>query len=249
MLHGSGPGATGWSNFRTNIGVLARDFRVLAVDMPGWGASDTQVPGRPWQPVETLVAFLDRLGIERATLVGNSMGGMTAVHTAVAHPKRVSHLITMGAPAPGDNIFDAGGITEGLKVLMAAYRDPSPAMMKQLVQVMCYDPAMATSELAELRSAAARARPEHLDSWNAAWSAGHPFAEYARLGPQLASIIAPTLALHGRDDRVVHFENSLRLVAAIPDARLMLVNRCGHWLQIERSAEFNRVVAQFITSN
>jgi 2-hydroxy-6-oxonona-2,4-dienedioate hydrolase len=62
------------------------------------------------------------------------------------------------------------------------------------------------------------------------------------------SIRTPALLFHGRDDRVVHYENSLALVALIPDSRLVLLNRCGHWAQVEHAAEFNRLVADFISN-
>ena len=250
LLHGSGPGATGWSNFRPNIGPLARDFHVYAVDMPGWGESDTQTDDTGRDHPQALIDFMDTLGLERAALVGNSMGGMTSLGAAIRFPERVSHLITMGAPAPGVDIFSpGGGWSEGLKVLMAAYRDPSPERIKQLVQIMCYDQSMATDELANLRSAAALSHPEHLASWNAVFDGPPQHNPYFDLTRQLGEITAPTLAIHGRDDRVVNYEHSLRFVSGIPDSRLLLINRCGHWVQIEHAAEFNRTVAEFIANN
>jgi 2-hydroxy-6-oxonona-2,4-dienedioate hydrolase len=74
LLHGSGPGATGWNNFSHNIEPLARRFRVLAPDMPGWGASDECTPDR-LDHVDAALQFMDALGIDRAAFVGNSMGG------------------------------------------------------------------------------------------------------------------------------------------------------------------------------
>ncbi|MFJ8003932.1 alpha/beta fold hydrolase [Streptomyces fagopyri] len=250
LLHGSGPGATGWSNFRPNIEALAAHHRVLAVDMPGWGESDTQTAETGRDHVETLLQFLDEVGVEKAALVGNSMGGMTAISTAVRHPDRVSHLITMGAPCPGPSLFSAGnGPSEGLKVLIEAYQEPTSENMKRLVRIMCFDPALATDELAALRSAAATAHPEHLRSFlegATATPAESSTAAFFGLAAQLSSINTPTMAIHGRDDRVVHFENSLRLTTVVPDSRLVLLNRCGHWAQIEHASEFNRLVASFV---
>lgn len=245
LLHGSGPGATGWSNFRPNIPALAENYRVLAVDMPGWGESDTQTEETGRDHPTALVDFLDHVGIEKAALVGNSMGGMTSIETAVRYPERVSHLITMGAPCPGTNLFSAGnGLSEGLKVLVQAYEEPTAANMKRLVQIMCYDQAMATDELAALRSSVATAHPEHLRGYLAARS--NPFPVFFQLAPRLRDIAVPTMAVHGRDDRVVSYENSLRLVASVPDARLVLLNQCGHWAQIEYADEFNSLVTQFV---
>jgi 2-hydroxy-6-oxonona-2,4-dienedioate hydrolase len=249
LLHGSGPGSTGWSNFRTNIATLAQDFHVYAVDMPGWGQSDTQTRETGYDHVAALIAFMDALDIDKAALVGNSMGGITSISTAILHPERVSHLISMGAPVPGQNTWGANGLSEGLKVLFRTYQNPTIENMKEVTEVMAFDPALTSGDLAALRLDAALAHPEHLDSWNNA-PRGNPLStEYFSYGPRLAEITAPTLALHGRDDRVVSYEQSLRLVSAVDNARLLLINKCGHWAQIEHAVEFNRVVRDFIQNN
>jgi 2-hydroxy-6-oxonona-2,4-dienedioate hydrolase len=66
---------------------------------------------------------------------------------------------------------------------------------------------------------------------------------------QLMKMQIPTLLIHGRDDRVVRYEHSLMLVAHIPNSRLVLLNRCGHWAMIEHAAEFNRLVTDFVLNN
>jgi len=249
LLHGSGPGATGATNFGPNIGPLSETFRVIAIDMPGWGESDTQTKDTGRDHVAALVDVLDALDIQQAALVGNSMGGMTSLMTAILHPDRVSHLITMGAPSPLPPLFAAGGgVSEGMKILLHAYREPTAANMKRLVEVMCFSPSMATDELAEARSAAALARPDHLDSWNSQFDGGSFMPPFFTMGPRLREIVAPTLLIHGRDDRVVHFEHSLSLASQINDSRMVLLNRCGHWAQIEHAEEFNRLVTSFVTA-
>jgi 2-hydroxy-6-oxonona-2,4-dienedioate hydrolase len=65
----------------------------------------------------------------------------------------------------------------------------------------------------------------------------------------LLTLKVPTLLIHGRDDRTVHFEASLRLVGMIPNSRMVLINRCGHWAQLEHAAEFNRLVDDFVAHN
>lgn len=243
LLHGSGPGATGWSNFGPNMGVLADHFRVIAVDMPGWGSSDA-VTVDERDHVQAAVELLDALGIERAAIIGNSMGGMTAIRFAYTHPERISHLITMGSGSPGPILFGFGdGPTEGLKALNAAYLDPSPERMLDLVRIMTFSEDMVDPGIAEQRSATARSRPDHLENFIAGFGR-RPFIDTTRLG----EIAAPSLLFHGRDDRVVHYEHSLKLCAAIPDSRLVLLNRCGHWAQLEHAGEFNRLVTDFLTA-
>ncbi len=246
LIHGSGPGATGWSNFNPNIGTLADDFHVYAVDMPGWGESSPRAAADYRHP-EVVVQFMDAVGIERAALVGNSMGGMIAIAVAARNPERVSHLVTMGPGSGGVTIMDAGGgLSEGLKILYKGYADPSPENFEATVAVMTYDtPAEVAAPLARQRSANARKHQEHLDNWLQGSVDGPPL-RYGATEREIMSIQAPSLLIHGRDDRVVPFEHTLRLVRMIPDSRAYLVNRCGHWAQLEHAAEFNRVVRDFV---
>lgn len=246
FLHGSGPGATGWSNFAANMKYLSKNFRCLAVDMPGWGKSDP-VSREDRNHARTAIEFMDALGIEKAALVGNSMGGATSIHTTVANPERITHLITMGAGGGGPMLYGAGdGPTEGLKILNKGYRDPSPETMMELVQIMTYDPEFATQELAEERSRNARSRQDHLDNFIAGMKL--PRGVFAT-NEEIASIKAPTMVIHGRDDRVVHYENGLKLVTLIQNSRLVLLNRCGHWAQLEHADEFNELVENFVRNH
>lgn len=250
LIHGSGAGATGWSNFRPNIGPLAEDFHVYALDCVGWGRSDAATADE-YDHVAMVVEFMEELGIERAALVGNSMGGMIATAVAARHQQKVSHLITMGPGAfiSMPTLFGFGdGPSEGLKILIEGYANPTPETMKRLVDVMTFGPEHATDELAELRSAAATARPDHLANALASFRTGGPVRNAVTV-EEAQGISAPALLIHGRDDRVVHYEFTLRLVATIPNSRAVLLNRCGHWAQIEHAAEFNRLVRDFVLAN
>ncbi|MCL2583572.1 MAG: alpha/beta fold hydrolase [Streptosporangiales bacterium] len=249
LLHGSGPGATGWSNFSGNIEALAESFHVYAVDMPGWGESDP-ITVDTLDHVETAVQFMDALNIEAAAFVGNSMGGHTSIKLAIKHPGRVTHLITMGAPVSmTQKMFVAGdGPSEGLKQLVEAYRDPSADNMRKLVEIMCFDKQrFATPELAKARSDAALARPEHLRNYLEGLPVT-PLGGWASL-EDIPKITVPSMFIHGRDDRVVSFEQSLYLVSAVANSRLVLLNQCGHWAMIEHAEEFNRLVADFVANN
>lgn len=246
LLHGSGAGASGWSNFSGNIDELSQHFRVLAVDMPGWGESDPCTIDQ-LDHVEALKQFMDALGIEKAALVGNSMGGMTVLRMSTTHPERVSHAITMGSGSvKTPKLFSAGdGPTEGLKILIEGYRNPSPDTIRKLVEIMCFDKGFATDELCQKRSDAAKAKPEHLKNYLDGIPKGGPVPVTVKLEDLNTSTI-PFLLIHGRDDRVVPYEHSLLLLANIPNSRLVLLNRCGHWAMIEHAKEFNRLVIDFV---
>lgn len=252
LLHGSGPGATGWSNFSGNISeIAAAGFRVLAPDMPGWGDSDA-VRAEDMDHDADLTDFLDALGIDNAALIGNSMGAHTAIRFATLHPNRITHLGTMGASLGrgAASLFGPGdGPSEGLKVIARAYREASPENMKALVEIMTFDKQrFATPELAALRSEAALSRPEHLRNYIDGLPLGSPIPVKVDRD-KIPKITAPTLLIHGKDDRVLHYEISLWLLANIPNSRLILLNRCGHWAMIEHADEFNRLVIDFLTHN
>nr|BFE55555.1 alpha/beta fold hydrolase [Dactylosporangium thailandense] len=249
LIHGTGPGATGWSNFAPNIEPLSRHFRVIAVTMPGWGESSRQSAASGFDQGEAVKQLMDALDIEQAAIVGNSMGGGVGIIMTARWPERVSHLITMGSGVWGVNVLSPAGMSEGFKVLVEAYQDPSPANFKRLVHVMCFDPTFATDELAEQRSQAALAHPEHLDDWLDRAKIGLGQEAFMSAAGALSTSSVPALIIHGRDDRTVHWEVSLRAMSMIQDSRMVLLNRCGHWAQLEHAAEFNRLVAEFVTNH
>ncbi|MGP6175596.1 alpha/beta fold hydrolase [Corynebacterium sp. A21] len=245
LIHGSGPGAGGWSNFSPNIIPLAQHFRVLAIDVPGWGKSSA-VRAQESDSVEALRQFMDELGIEKAALIGNSMGGMIGINMAITHPERVSHLISMGAPGLArPQLFSAGGLSEGMKILVEGYKNPTKEVMRELADIMTFDPAFASEEMVAQRAEAAAERDDHRANFLEGFGKPDGFLRFSE-AKDIATITAPSLLIHGRDDRVVHFENSLQLNTLIPNSRLYLINQCGHWAQLEHSEEFNRIVANFI---
>jgi 2-hydroxy-6-oxonona-2,4-dienedioate hydrolase len=249
LLHGGGPGATGWSNYSPNIEALAQHFRVIAPDLPGWGASG-EVDFATYDHIEAVCQLLDALGIEKAAFVGNSMGGHTALRMATERPERVSHLITMGAPIQmKPMLFGAGGgPSEGLKIMFETYGDATPEGMQRLVEIMVFDKKrFATPELSQQRSEAALKRPEHLENILKALP-NAPIPIWLDQS-KLPGITAPALLIHGRDDRVVTFECTLYLAANIPNSRAHIINRCGHWAQLEHADEFNRLVTDFVLNN
>lgn len=114
---------------------------------------------------------------------------------------------------------------------------------------MTFDEAFASDELATERSRNALAVPEHLANFVADLDAGLPIVQQPANLQDIRGITAPTLLIHGRDDRVLSLEHSLRLVSCIPDSRLVVLNRCGHWAQLEHASEFNRLVHHFVSDD
>lgn len=119
--------------------------------------------------------------------------------------------------------------------------------MRRLLDIFAFNPELATDELAEVRYRAST-EPGVQESFAAMFPAPRQAWVDRMVTPddQLAALPHPTLVVHGREDRVIPLENSLRLMRLIPDVQLHVFGRCGHWTQIEHAAEFNRLVADFL---
>ena len=131
LLHGGGPGASGWSNFGRNLPVFAGRFRTLLVDQPGFGQSDRPpVTGNYFTfAADALAGLLKTLGIERVHLLGNSLGGGTAVRFALNYPDRAGRLVLMAPGGLSLNVFSPDP-TEGIKRLSRFAAAPGPSRDK-----------------------------------------------------------------------------------------------------------------------
>ncbi|HQV56650.1 MAG TPA: alpha/beta hydrolase, partial [Ilumatobacteraceae bacterium] len=115
LLHGSGPGVSGWANFRDTLPVMADHFTTYVPDLPGFGKSGLPAGGHPLIGADrAVVQLIDSLGLDSVAIVGNSMGGGIGSTVAANHPDRVSRLVTLGGV--GTNIFSPSP-PEGIKLL------------------------------------------------------------------------------------------------------------------------------------
>jgi 2-hydroxy-6-oxonona-2,4-dienedioate hydrolase len=173
------------------------------------------------------------------------MGGGTTIRFGYEHPDRVARLITMGASSGAPAVFGAAGLTEGLSILQKGYRETTSDTMRQLVEVMTFDSSFATDDLVAQRAETVASQPAHTRNFIDGIG-NRAVVEVDQT--KAPSITAPTLLLHAGTTRGGHFEHSLKLVSLIPDSRLVLLNQCGHWLQINHAAEFNRLVLDFMAN-
>ena len=242
LIHGSGPGVSGWANWRLTIPALSAASRVIVPDMVGFGFSERPAGIRygldGW--VAQAVGLLDALDIECADIVGNSFGGGLALALAIRHPKRVRKLVLMGSAGVPFTL------TPGLD--LAWGYEPSIANMRKLLDVFAYDRNLVTDELAELRYKAS-IQPGFQEAFSAMFPAPRQNGVDA-LASREADIRAlphDTLVIHGREDQIIPLSNSLNLANWISRSQLHVFGRCGHWTQIEHAARFNRLVANFLT--
>jgi len=250
MLHGGGPGSSGWSNFGPNLPVFAQQFRTLLVDQPGYGRSDKPVFDKPYftYSAAALAALLDELGIDRVHLVGNSLGGGTAIRFALDFPDRVGRMVLMG-PGGGLGVFSTDP-TEGISKLFrfaAPPEGPTKEKLRDFLRTLVHDPALVTDELVEERWQSA-GDPETLAgaARMAATFANPEWATDAMLWRDAWRITQPVLLTWGREDRTNPLDGALVPLKTMPDARLHVFPRCGHWAQLEQSDEFNRLAVDFL---
>src|SRR5690606_20506717 len=246
MLHGSGPGASGWSNFSRNVEPLAAaGYRVVLMDCPGWSKSDSIVcsDSRSALNARVLKGLLDHLGIARVHLIGNSMGGHSAVAFALEYPQCTDRLVLMGGGTGGVSPF-VPMPTEGIKLLQKVYRDPTQENLQQMMDIFVYDAGDLTPELIAGRLENILKRRDHLENFTKSLVVNP--RQFPDMSQRLGEITAPTLVIWGRNDRFVPMDTGLRLVAGIPNSELHLFNNCGHWVQWEHAERFNRLVADFL---
>ena len=251
MLHGGGPGASGLSNYARNIDALASRFRVLVPDLPGYGGSSKGVNSEdPFGDLAAaMLALLDALGIDRAHVVGNSLGGACALRMALEQPGRVDRLVLMG---PGGIGISQAAPTEGLKRLLGYYAGEGPTLEK-LRTFICEDLVFDGSRIPEavLRERfEASIDPEVLAS--PPLRAPKDLEAFRRLDflldPRLPALAHRTLVLWGTADRVNPATGAMALQARMPACDAYLFSRTGHWVQWERADEFNAVVTAFLSA-
>ncbi|XSC47538.1 alpha/beta fold hydrolase [Bradyrhizobium sp. RDT10] len=242
LLHGGGPGASGISNYSKNIGPLSKEYRVIVPDLPGFGETENKLgPGPVFDEMGEFVRrFMDAVKIEKASFIGNSMGGATALNVALRAPERVNRLVLMGTG--GSLAIFSPMPTEGLQRMRNFFVGDGPSMeqLKKVIEHLVFDPSSITPDLLEERLKAA-SRPDlkdnsvfHRTAWGDIWR------------ENLASPTHRTLIIWGREDRVVPLDSSFLLLKVITNAELHVFPKCGHWAQWEKADEFNALVASFL---
>jgi pimeloyl-ACP methyl ester carboxylesterase len=241
MLHGSGPGVSAQANWQHTIPTLARRFHVLAPDIVGFGATerpeDIVYSLRNW--TDHMWAFMDARGIEKARVIGNSLGGRIALQMATDHPGRIAKMVLMGAPGVGMTP------TEGLAALRA-YEPSHDAMRELLRNYFAVDPAMITDDLVKIRYEASIADGAYEAYRAMFFDPRHAGTELGITENEVRAIATPTLLIHGREDKVVPLQVSVTMLGLLPNADLHVFSACGHWTQIERADEFSSVVSDYL---
>lgn len=238
FLHGSGPGASGYSNFKGNYPYFAeRGFRAIVVDNLGFGYSSKPDDVDYTLPFVTrgVIGLLDRLGIDRCAVIGNSHGGAVAIDLALTQPERVSQLVLM---APGGlDVTEAYMKMAGIRTMMKVFRAGiTREGMREVFGLQLYDPGQLEDVTLDERVAIAELQPKRVLMT----------LRVPHLTPRLPELQCPVLGWWGMDDQFCPPSGGPALAAGAADARVTLLSRCGHWVMVEHADLFNRHTAEFL---
>jgi pimeloyl-ACP methyl ester carboxylesterase len=231
LIHGLGGDADEWAFC---FQPFSRFYRVIALDLLGFGRSDKpRIRYTIATFVEQVHGFLRGLEIERATLVGNSLGGWIAASWALRFPETVDKLV----------LVDSAGAWGDATPLPVDLRVSTQRRLRDLFKLLFYDQSLATDELANL------AFQQHLERGDDATIESvlrevHGGRE--RLDDTVGALRIPTLLVWGEQDAMIPLEIGQRLHRLIPGSQLVVIPECGHLPALEKPAEFIRCVLEFL---
>ncbi|TJY55551.1 alpha/beta fold hydrolase [Sinimarinibacterium sp. CAU 1509] len=241
FLHGSGNGASGHSNFKGNVPALVEaGYRCIVPDLIGYGYSDK--PDDVEYPlsffIECIKQTLDAIGVQKYTLVGNSLGGAIALGYALAHPDNVERLVLM-APGGLNDLPDYLAMP-GMAMMFGLFNSGEPVTAERMKEFFrkafvvnpdCVDDALVQERLAIMKTQ----NPQVIKTM-----------KVPNMTEQLGQITCPSLALWGLNEQMMPDSGILRLAKGMPNCRMVLVPQCGHWVMMEHRDLFNRTVIDFL---
>lgn len=240
FLHGSGPGGSGFSNFKGNYPYFAEHgLRAIVPDSMGFGYSDKPQDAKYTLEfhVENFHQFLDALGIDKLSLVGNSHGGGVAIAFALKYPERIDKLVLM---APG-------GLEErevymqmpGIQAMMKSFFSPEGITregMREVFGLQLYDPSLVTDEIIEQRFSIAEHQPKGVIATQ----------RMPHLTPLLKDLKCPVFGLWGMNDQFCPPSGARHLAENCSRCRVLTLSECGHWVMVEHRDLFNRLCVDFL---
>lgn len=241
FLHGSGTGVTAAANWWLNLPELSQYGRCIAIDSIGYGqtqvAPDTAYGIREW--VRHAVRVLDALGIEKTWIVGNSLGGWLAFQFAIDFPERLLGIVSMG--------------TGGAKMTGALKSHANPVLteegIRNTLEMFVVDKSLVTDELVSLRYESAMNDTASDRLAQVVEARDRDRYELPLDFDVLAKLEVPVLLIHGMQDVVIPPSRTWELLNTIPHADAYVFSQCGHWSQVERADDFNKLVGYFLTTH
>ncbi|MEM7436145.1 MAG: alpha/beta hydrolase [Myxococcota bacterium] len=239
FVHGSGPGASGWSNFKGNYSQLAEHgFRTIVPDTMGYGYSTKPEEGT-YSLADVAAQYkglLDALGVDNVSVIGNSQGGAIAITMALEYPELVDKLVLMapGALEKRDVYMEMEGIKAMIRVL---YKEGiSKETMRKVFSLQLHDASKITDEVIEERYQVAMT--QHRDNIAR--------IQVVNQEDRLSEIRCPVLCFWGANDKFCPVTGASKIAERCADARTVLISSCGHWVMVEYAELFNNLTSQFL---
>lgn len=239
FLHGAGTGASGYSNFKGNYPAFAQaGYRCIVPDLLGYGLSSK--PDIEQYDLDFFIAgvkgLVNALGLKHITLLGNSLGGAVALGYALAHPQDVKRLILM---APGgvedlDTYLAMPGIANMFKVYQSG--KTGAAAMREVMTMQLFDPTLLTDDIINERAPIAETQTQ----------AARSILKVPNMTERLHELRCPVFGFWGVNDQFNPVSGTTKLVENCPQARIIVLNQCGHWVQVEHREMFNRACIDFL---
>jgi 4,5:9,10-diseco-3-hydroxy-5,9,17-trioxoandrosta-1(10),2-diene-4-oate hydrolase len=256
LLHGGAASVEFWLY---NIHPLAQNHRVYAIDMVGSGKSDR--PSGSYSldyQAQFVVDFMDTMAIDRASFIGNSMGGSVSLKIAIAHPTKVNKIILISSFGLGaeiaTNLKLLAAFPQSLKFLPVIANSllTSAIARRRFLQNNVYDPDSISDEWTMLRCQifALGDRQDALEQLikNNLSPFGQLPSMYREILHQLPNINQPTLIMWGKQDPVIPVSHGHVAHEYLPNSRLEIFDRCGHWMQLEYPSIFNQYALEFLAN-
>ena len=239
FVHGSGPGASGYSNFKKNISAFTRaGYRVVVPDLPGFGYSDkpTDLDYTTTFFSEHLLGLLDAIGAERFCLIGNSLGGAVSIRLTLDHPERVEKLVLM---APGgieelDTYMAMPAMKRMIENFVGGALDREG--LRRVLTTLVFDEVHVTDELVDERWAILQNQPPEV--------LGRMIIP--NMETELSNIACPVLSFWGVDDELLPASGGAKITRACRPSRNVEVADCGHWVMVEHARMFNAACLDFL---
>ncbi|KHK89806.1 alpha/beta fold hydrolase [Novosphingobium malaysiense] len=240
FLHGSGPGASGYSNFKHNMQPLAdAGFHVLAPDYPGYGYSSmpTDVDYDAAFFVRAMHDLVQATGAKSLVPVGNSLGGVVALEYVFTHPELIEKLVLM-APGGMDHPMNYAPFQVGLAAMFGwvANRPTDEASFRQVLSLLVHDAADITDDAVSERFGIALKQPGEV------WSRMRTGSYAERLG----EIACPVLAFWGARDKFIPVSQAITLAQRVQNLKLVISGKAGHWYMVEEKDDFNAETLEFL---
>lgn len=243
MLHGTGGH---WETFIANLGALSQHYHCFAVDMLGCGFTDK--PDRPYE-IPTygshVLAFMDKMGVVRPSIVGVSLGAWVAVGLALTHPERVDKLILMSPPGLYPDVPGGGGIASR----NTAAANPSWDNVRAVLARLIYDESRLADDFVAIRQRIysdpniGKIMPRMLTLFDAETRKRNTFSE-----EQWRSIKAPTLIFAHVDAPDIYLDTAFAIAKLLPDNTLVEIHKTAHWSHFENPEVFNKAALEFLAS-